>query len=209
MGVRVIIKSVIARCSDEHLTRRPRCGNRGAHGPREAAASPTVIRQVETHGHCIVNGVERSTGWTRAACAEELQCGKLHIPGHARDADAIVAYGADGAGDVRPVTVVIHRVGVVVDEVPAVDVINIAVAVVINRVSRDLARVRPHVCSKVGMGVVDARVYDADDDRAAARADIPRLGGVDIRVDRASGLPGIVHSPQTAEVRIIRGRGIN
>ena len=57
----------------------------------------------------------------------------------AGDADAVVADGADGAGDVRAVAVVVDRVAVVVDEVVAVHVVDVAVAVVVDAVAGDLA----------------------------------------------------------------------
>ena len=45
----------------------------------------------------------------------------------------------------RAVTVVVHRVSVVLDEVVAVNIINITVAVVVNAVVGYLARVLPHI----------------------------------------------------------------
>ena len=71
---------------------------------------------------------------------------------------------ADGARHVRAVAVVVHRVGVVVDEVVAVDVVDVAVAVVVEPSAGDLGRVRPDVGGEVGMRVVDAGVDHADDD---------------------------------------------
>ena len=62
------------------------------------------------------------------------------------------------------VTVVVHRVAVVVDEIVAVDVVDKAVAVVVHAVARNLTRVLPGIGSKVAMGVVDAGVDDSDHD---------------------------------------------
>ena len=52
-----------------------------------------------------------------------------------------------------------HREGV-----DAVHVVDVAVAVVVEAVARDLFCVCPHVFSEVGVIEVDARVHDADDD---------------------------------------------
>ena len=52
-------------------------------------------------------------------------------------------------------------IAVVVDEVPAVDVVDVAVAVVVDAVARDLAGVGPDVGGEVGVVVVDAGVDDA------------------------------------------------
>jgi hypothetical protein len=48
------------------------------------------------------------------------------------------------------VAVVVARIGIVVGEVVAVDVVDEAVAVVVDAVAGDLARVRPHVRGEVG-----------------------------------------------------------
>src|SRR3954452_5301590 len=45
-------------------------------------------------------------------------------PGDARDPDPVVAARGDDAGHARPVAVVVARVGVVADGVPAVDVVD-------------------------------------------------------------------------------------
>ena len=60
--------------------------------------------------------------------AQELQRHDRDGPVHAGHARAVVAHGADGAGDVRAVAVVVHRVAVVGDEIVAVDVADEAVA---------------------------------------------------------------------------------
>ena len=81
----------------------------------------------------------------------------------------LFADGADGAGDVRAVAVVVHRVAVVVDEVVAVDVVDEAVAVVVDSaVARRLRRGWSRCWRQVGVGVVDAGVDDGDDGAAVA-----------------------------------------
>src|SRR5262249_9769888 len=114
-----------------------------------------------------------------------------------------VADGADGTRDVGAVALVVHRVGVVVDEVVAVDVIHVAVVVVVDAVAGDLARVGPDVGGQVGVGVVHAGVEDGDDHTTGAGGDVPRLGGVDVGVRGAAGLPGVVQAPHRGEVRVV------
>ena len=109
-----------------------------------------------------------------AVGVQELEGHDLDVPVDAGDADAVVAHGADGAGDVRAVAVVVHRVAVVVDEVVAVDVVDVAVAVVVDAVAGDLARVGPDVGGQVGVGVVDAGVDHGHDGRAGCRWSGPR-----------------------------------
>jgi hypothetical protein len=62
------------------------------------------------------------------------------------------------------VAVVVHRVGVVVARVDPKDVVDVAVAVVVDAVAGRLERVVPHVGGEVRVGVVDAGVNHADHD---------------------------------------------
>ena len=77
------------------------------------------------------------------------------------------------------------------DEVPAVDVVDEAVAVVVDPVARDLAGVDPQLARQVGMGRVDAGVEHRHD-RPGAGGDVPGLGGVDVDV------VGVVQAPLLA-----------
>ena len=61
------------------------------------------------------------------------------------------------------------RVVVVVDEVPAVHVVDVTVAVVVDAVAGDLAGVDPQVGGQVGERRIDARVDDGDHLAAADR----------------------------------------
>src|SRR5688500_10009185 len=79
-------------------------------------------------------------------------------PGDTGHAGAVVAPGADDAGDVRAVPVEVGRVGVLVGEVVAVDVVGEAVGVVVEAVARDLAGVGPQVLGQVGMVELGAGV---------------------------------------------------
>ena len=58
------------------------------------------------------------------------------------------------------------------------------------------------------MVVVDAGVDHGDDDVAAARRDVPGLGGVDVGVGAAAGLAGVVHAPQLGEARVVGDRRV-
>ena len=74
-----------------------------------------------------------------AVGAEHADDHQPGAPGDAGDPDAVVAAGADDAGDVRAVAVLVGRVAVAGDEVVAVDVVDEAVAVVVDPVAGDLA----------------------------------------------------------------------
>ena len=59
------------------------------------------------------------------------------------------------------------------------------------------------------MGVGDARIDDGHNDVGIPRREVPGLGGVDVRVDRAAGLAGIVHAPELAEVGVVGDRRVD
>ena len=163
---------------------------------------------VAAHDRCIVDRSHRVAGGAAAATAEELQAHDRDLPVHANDARAIVANAADGARDMGAVTVVVHRVAVVVDEIVAVDVVDKAVAVVVHAVARNLTRVLPGIGSKVAMGVVDAGVDDSDHDIPRTGGDIPRFECVDIGVVDPTSLSGVVQPPQATQVGVVRRGGL-
>jgi len=94
--------------------------------------------------------------------------------------------------DVAAVAGVVHRVAVVVGEVVPVHVVDVAVAVVVLVVARDLVFVDPHVGGQLGMRVVDAGVADRDHDLGRAGAGVPGLRRVDLRHAPQLGVAGVV-----------------
>ena len=106
---------------------------------RSRAATPAVVRQPDVHAVVVPHHgrvVERRDGRrrrSRPSCAQELQAHDLDVPVDARHADRVVPDRADRAGHVRAVAVVVDRIAVVVDEVVAVDVVDVPVAVVVDR----------------------------------------------------------------------------
>ena len=138
------------------------------------------------------------------AAPQELRGDHRHAPVDAGHADAVTALRADRAGDVRPVIVaraVEHRV-VAVLEVPAVDVVDVPVAVVIDAVHR-IERVRPDVRVQIGMRELHAGVGDA-------HVDVPRSGVsrgprlVRLRPERVRERRDLiaVHAPQVPRGRV-------
>ena len=99
------------------------------------------------------------------------------------------------------VAVVVHRVPVVVVEVVAADVVDVAVVVVVLSVAGHLAGVCPGVGGDVGVGVVDPGVAHRHD-QAGLGHRIPGLRGVYVGVSRAGGA-GVVHTPKLIEHGIV------
>ena len=104
------------------------------------------------------------------SAVEDLDRHQLRPRGDADDA-APVGGGGDDPGDVRAVAVavadVLARAGR--REVDAVDVVDVAVAVVVDAVARDLAEVGPDVRRQVGVIELDPAVDDRDRDARALR----------------------------------------
>jgi hypothetical protein len=130
----------------------------------------------------------------RRARVHDLHRHDPGTPGDACDPDAVVAARGDDAGEARPVPVVVGRVGVTADRVPAVDVVHVTVPVVVHAVARDVVRVRPQVGDEVGVRHIDPGVDDRDRDRPAA-AEAPRA----LRAHH----PVVRELPLLAEARVV------
>ena len=103
---------------------------------------------VELLAHDVVDALDRPGVGTPAARVEELERHDLGVRGRAGDADAVVGRRGHDARRVRAVPVVVHRHAVAVHRVDAVDVVDVAVAVVVEAVAGRLAGVRPHVARR-------------------------------------------------------------
>ena len=110
--------------------------------------------------------------------------------------------------------VVVARVvegGVVVAEIPAVDVVDVAVGVVVDPVAGGLAGVHPGPARQVGMREVDPVVDDRDHHVGTAGRDLPGLGDVHVDVldpgEAPYRLPRVVQGPLLSEQRLAGGAG--
>ena len=91
----------------------------------------------------------------------------------ANNTNPIIADRPNGASNVGAVAAVIHRVAVLAIKIVAVNIVNKAIAVVVNLIAGHFSFVYPHVCRKVGMGIVHACVNNANDDIARSDRDVP------------------------------------
>ena len=101
----------------------------------------------------------------------------------------------------------IHGIIVVVRKVPAADVVDVAVGVIVDAITRDLRRVQVNIARKFRVVVVNAGVYDGNDHAAIARQVIPGFWCVDVSIGKPSCLTGVVQSPELAKVRIVGEEG--
>ena len=178
---------------------------------RKAAAAPGIVGRNDIDAAILHRGnvVETGNGVgeeTRSGRVEEFARQNFDVPGDAGDADPVVAHRAYDPGHVRPVTVVVHGIGVSVDGIDAVTIVDMAVAVVVDAVVVAVGRVLKDVRRKILVVVVDTGVDHRNDDVVAPRRDIPGLGGVDIRVDGETGLAGVVEPHLAGKAGIVRNR---
>ena len=202
----VVVAAIVARRSDEDDVGGPGRIDGVLERLFIAAAAPGVVHHPSAHERGVFDGGDGVGGVAAAAVIEKFERHDAHLPADAGHADAVVALGADGAGAMRAVVMVVHRIAIKIREVVAVEVVHEAVVVIVDAVARDFAGVDPDVVGQVGMGVIHAGVDDGDDHIAAAGVEIPGGGRINVRVGRAAGLPGVVHSPEFAEAGIV-GRG--
>ena len=183
-------------------------------GLRELLPAPGVVRGDRAHPGRVQDRADRIVCGSLPVRADELQRHDLDVPVHAGDADSVRAGRPDRPGDVRPVAVVVERIVVVVHEVPAMHVVDVAVPVVVDAVActprARLARVRPDVRREIGVVPVHSRVDHRNDNRRASGRRRPGLGSVDVHVRGSRGglhrLTGVVQAPELAEERIVRKR---
>jgi hypothetical protein len=108
--------------------------------------------------------------------------------------------------------VVVERFVVVVDEVPAVHVVDVAVAVVVDAVvlaaRTRLPGIRPDVGRQVGMVVVHPGVDHRDDDGVASGCRRPGFWSIDVCIRRSGravhGLTRVAYSPELSHVLVVR-----
>ena len=103
------------------------------------------------------------------------------------------------------VAVVVHRARVVVGKVPAVNVVDEPVAVVVDPVAGYLAWVPPSVQGEIRVAVVHAGVDHGDDHVSGSCGRVPGFGGVDVGIDDTARLADVVEAPELPQRRIVGG----
>lgn len=95
---------------------------------------------------------------------------------------------------------------VVVDEVPAVDVVCVAVAIIVDGVAAGLVGIGPDVCGQIGMVDVDAGVDHRHHDVLRTRRQAPGPGGVDVVAAGAGILAVVLQVPLGCQKWVVRQR---
>ena len=135
-------------------------------------------------------------------------------PHDADDPVRIVARRGERSGHVGAVTVGIGRIAVLLHEVPAADVVDLPVPVVVDPVAlaprATLARIAPDVAPQARMRGLDPGVDHGHPERVVTRLHAPGLPRVDVHIGRpgAAGdrLAAVHEPPQLTEQRVVRRR---
>ena len=213
-GAHVAVGGAVARCGDErdaHIA--VRSDGVLEHRRCSGAAAPTVVGDddvdavIPPHHRGVVERGDGPAGVADAVVVLEPQRHDGDLPVDPRDAQPVVADGADDARHVSAVAVAVLDVVVVLDEVPAVDVVYEAVVVVVDAVAGNFAGVGPDVGCQIRVRKVDSGVDHADHDAPRSGGDIPGLRRMDVGADHAVAVDGgVVEAPLRREARIIRER---
>ena len=109
-------------------------------------------------------------------------------PSDTSDADTIVVAGCDRTCDVRTVGLIVGvDLTIVVDEVEAVDIVDEAVAIIVDTfLTIELLLIDVEVVLEVGMGDINTTVGDSDDDVRLTRFRFPSLEEADISTSDAA-----------------------
>ena len=97
------------------------------------------------HHDCILKPLDERRARKGIPVQRHLQHHDFGLTGDARHTDAIVPDGGNRARDVGAVSVIVGRVGVAVPGVDADDVVDVAVALVVDPVAGDLEGVAPEI----------------------------------------------------------------
>ena len=167
------------------------------------------IDDVGSVAHGVTDACGDTAGVAAAVVAKHADVHDRRARGHTGDAN-IVDPGAGDPSHMGAVEVVrsVKEQRVVVDEVPAITVVDIAVGVVVDAVATDFARVGPSRLGEVRVAEVDAGVEHCDDHTLASRRGGPGVGDIDVGIgDRTRTRPVVLQAPLLAEIGVgFKGR---
>ena len=98
--------------------------------------------------------------------------------------------GADRAGGVGAVVVIVHGIARSGDSIDAEDIVDIPVGIVVDPIAWDLAWIPPHLSREVLVGIANAGIDHCDDDIRRSRGDVPGGHRADVGSCGSSLLPG-------------------
>src|ERR1051326_8121279 len=203
----IVVSTRISSRGNEQNVTLVRLANRRFECARALRRTPARTNHAYVHAGLlafdgVVDRFNRILGRSGTACVHKLQRHDLNFPIHSGDAEIILAFSADDASTVCAVSVVVHRVGSIVDRVEAIYVVDRAELVIMVR--RQSIGTRPHVSHEVFMRVIDAGVEDCDDNIFAARSFGPCKWRTDVCAFLAASLSRVGKRPLIFKLRIVR-----
>jgi len=201
------VRAVIARSGHQQNACVVRRGDGGVER-RCVVASKAQVDDLEPRRRGILDPRNDIAGDALAIRAQRPDRADLGLPARTRDAERVVADRRDAAhhaGSVSGAAVHIPRGVVVVNEVPAVHVIDVSVAVVVDAVAGHLAGVDPAVGVQIGVVGIHAAVNDGDG-HSACRPVVPRGGRADQGQPPLARVVGVVGRRHAAHDHVRAGQ---
>ena len=99
--------------------------------------------------------------------------------------------------------IIIHGIIVIVDKIPSINIIDVAISVIIYTIARYFTGVDPDIGGEILMGIVNTCIDHSYDDGKASCIDIPCFDSINIRIRRSSCLSGIMQAMEQRKIRII------
>ena len=206
-GSEVVIGEFVAGGCDEDHAGAFGSDDGALEGRGEFWTGPACVHDFCAVEAGVIDAGDGVRGGAEAIDIEKFAGHNLDFPTNAGDAFAVVADGADDAGDVSAVAVIIGTIAGVVNGIEAVNVINDSVPIVVDAVAGNFGSVGPDVGREIFVSVTNASVDDGDDDPGGVIMSLPGNGGIDIAAGCSIKLAGVLHGPELIETRIVRNDG--
>src|SRR5678815_1401098 len=116
-------------------------GHRVAQRVGVQETSPAGVEHLDAQSNGVLDGGDGVGRGARAACTQKLERHNAGRPAHAGDTFAVVAGRSEQSRHVRAVTVVVVGIVVAIAKIPAVDIVGVSVAVVVEIIAGDFVRV--------------------------------------------------------------------
>ena len=161
----------------------------------KTTASPTVVGDADA----IIVGIHNRVNCTRSRTAtsgrKKFDPCNFGIPVNTNHTNIVITYPSNGACNMSTMTMIIHRVAIVIDKVITIDIVYITIAIIIYAIARNFAGISPHIVFQVFVGIIDAGINNTNNHIAITRSNIPGFGAINIRIWRTARLGDIVHIP--------------
>ena len=202
-GRAIVIISIVSRTDDVDASGSIGLIDRKLHRTRIVSANPAIIGYLGTHHGCIFQCAERMINGTASGVVQKTQRHELGIPVDSGHPNFIVSRSGDRSGDVCAVPMAVQRVRITAGKIPPVDIVDVAIVIIVDAVSRYFTGVGPDVVCKVGVGVVNSGIDHTDNNIGAPGLQIPGFWCVNIGIYQTPCLSGVVESPHILKLFII------